>query len=205
MKICILLDFDTEADTKTKTTYLNSIIAFTNAFLLLNNQSQFVVINNRTIIFDSIENRPISDIFSTDVVLIAIGDINYAMLLSPDFIVVCTMFKNSLVYENVLKCIGAAIQLNIKIHVFCTDKSNMLKLLAVGSKGFCIENNFLEFIKLLGTDNREPTYDLQVKCYCCSKDTQIGFCCPICLTVYCKFTPICKRCKTKFNFPKRTK
>lgn len=37
-------------------------------------------------------------------------------------------------------------------------------------------------------------------CLCHNSSIQVGYLCPICLGIYCKFVPVCRHCKTRFVF-----
>ncbi|OQS54040.1 gtf2h3 [Ecytonucleospora hepatopenaei] len=200
MKICILFDYDQNANENTKMIFINSIYAYINAFLELNTHNTFILVNNKQIFFDSSKNTTYKDVLKINTVPITAGDIGYALLLEPSYILVCSMFGDSLKYIDLIKCISAAIELNIKIDVFCTKPSTYWKLLAKGTSGIFIENDFVSLIKSLGGKTLKNTLEVNAKCFCCNKDVKLGQCCPICLAIFCKFTPICKCCKTKFNF-----
>lgn len=44
------------------------------------------------------------------------------------------------------------------------------------------------------------TVDLRANCACHNKPADAGYLCPTCLAVFCSFIPVCKFCKTKFEF-----
>ncbi|XP_017856109.1 PREDICTED: general transcription factor IIH subunit 3-like [Drosophila arizonae] len=47
----------------------------------------------------------------------------------------------------------------------------------------------------------QPQADLRAMCFCHSKLVEMGFVCSCCLTVFCKYTPICGKCETIFKPP----
>lgn len=44
----------------------------------------------------------------------------------------------------------------------------------------------------------------KAKCVCHNKEILYGLTCPVCLAIYCSNVPICKKCRCKFNFKKRS-
>lgn len=46
--------------------------------------------------------------------------------------------------------------------------------------------------------------DFKASCFCHKKTTDIGYICSVCLSIFCKFVPVCKTCDTKFILPKIT-
>ena len=203
MKFCIIYDCDSEQDEKTIKKFFSSIFAFLNGVLLFSESNKILLINNKQIVFDSEIHEDFNIIFKKSMYPVRTGDIGYALILKPDIIVACTMFKDNLDFNNLLNCIKAASQMNIRIDTFCLEESNGLKLLSNGTNGLFIKNDFQDLLRILYEDKNTNLHtEFNVKCYCCKKDTKIGYCCPICLTIYCKFTPICKKCKIKFNCAK---
>ena len=43
--------------------------------------------------------------------------------------------------------------------------------------------------------------DYRAACFCHRQLIDIGFVCSVCLSIYCKFSPICTTCDTKFKMP----
>ena len=46
--------------------------------------------------------------------------------------------------------------------------------------------------------------DFKASCFCHKKTTDIGYICSVCLSIFCKFIPVCSTCDTKFILPKIT-
>ncbi|KAI7902307.1 TFIIH subunit Tfb4/p34 [Cokeromyces recurvatus] len=42
--------------------------------------------------------------------------------------------------------------------------------------------------------------DFRAACFCHKKIVDIGFVCSVCLSIFCKWSPVCSTCKTKFAF-----
>ncbi|KAI8969802.1 TFIIH subunit Tfb4/p34 [Pilobolus umbonatus] len=42
--------------------------------------------------------------------------------------------------------------------------------------------------------------DFRAACFCHKKVVDIGFVCSVCLSIFCKWSPVCSTCKTKFAF-----
>lgn len=47
--------------------------------------------------------------------------------------------------------------------------------------------------------------DFRAACFCHGQVVDTGFVCSVCLSVFCKFSPICPSCKSKFEFPSARK
>lgn len=47
--------------------------------------------------------------------------------------------------------------------------------------------------------------DFRSSCYCHKTVIDIGYVCSVCLTVFCKFHPVCLCCHSKFEFPSKRK
>jgi len=43
--------------------------------------------------------------------------------------------------------------------------------------------------------------DYRAACFCCRKLIEVGFVCSVCLSIFCKFSPICTTCQTVFKMP----
>ncbi|CEI90060.1 hypothetical protein RMCBS344292_04394 [Rhizopus microsporus] len=42
--------------------------------------------------------------------------------------------------------------------------------------------------------------DFRAACFCHKQIVDIGFVCSVCLSIFCKWSPVCSTCKTKFAF-----
>ena len=55
-----------------------------------------------------------------------------------------------------------------------------------------------------------PVVDYRAACFCHRQLVSVGFVCSVCLSIFCKFAPICSTCHTVFkvkgmSLPKPTK
>jgi transcription initiation factor TFIIH subunit 3 len=137
------------------------------------------------------------------------SDLGYALIDKPDSILIYEMSKeNPQDYLNYLKCMFVAQNRNIKINGYSLKKNNLIKMVTEGSGGIFLENYSLKDLFKTTVSMGMGSMDsiccvfFKMNCLCCDKQTSLGMVCPICLAVYCKFTPVCKRCKTKFSFIK---
>eukprot|EP01105_Mastigella_eilhardi_P001396 TRINITY_DN1168_c0_g1_i3.p1 TRINITY_DN1168_c0_g1~~TRINITY_DN1168_c0_g1_i3.p1 ORF type:complete len:163 (-),score=40.72 TRINITY_DN1168_c0_g1_i3:18-506(-) len=47
--------------------------------------------------------------------------------------------------------------------------------------------------------------DYRASCFCHKKKIDSGFVCSVCLSIYCRFSPVCNTCGTKFPLPSAAK
>lgn len=47
---------------------------------------------------------------------------------------------------------------------------------------------------------KQDQVSMQATCFCHGSPVEIGFVCSVCLSVFCKFSPVCGTCRTKFEF-----
>ena len=205
----ILLDLNIAAWEKCEEDPLNNLQVFINAVVLSRYGNAVKVINNRTLIYDSQNEVDFKEIIkyaeTTEGFRITPKDLGYALIENPDEILIYEMSnEDSNMYLEYLKCMFVAQSKNIKINGFSLRHNMLIKMLAEGTGGKYLENcNLKSLIGLLSLPaNKNESYE--ISCSCCNKYVNIGMVCPICLAVYCKFIPVCRRCKTKFSFAKPT-
>ncbi len=164
--------------------------------------------------------RVIDDIHPTPYTITE-NDIGLAILKKPVKIYFLLSPTSTLHLNNELlvKCLFATQEFQIQVNTIFSQRSTTnnnslsnnnignnppisIRMLSEGSKGICTDN-FYDILKSvpLGYKTFVNSFT-KINCDCCSKPISKGKCCPICLTVYCKFKPICKNCKTKFTFIK---
>ncbi|KAL6122109.1 gtf2h3 [Nucleospora cyclopteri] len=197
----VIIDYNDSIGKEAINEYFSTIYAFLNAYKSTDENNSFFVINNR-IIHETQQNSSNYNTVFGDRKLypITTGDIGLCLLRECDAILLCTFHGQFLDFKNLIKCMHAAQELNVPIHTFTMSECNNLRLISEGTKGKYVCNDFVGLLGILREEKETRHGVFQIKCFCCQKYTAVGVCCPICLTVYCKFTPICKKCKTKFDF-----
>lgn len=209
---------------------LNNLQIFINAFVASDIGNRVKAINSRTVIFDSAVHSDVSPIFeylnrrtveleggknnqhsgdaseaSGDSVYeslcITPQDVGYALMDEPDCIFLFNMSnENPRDYLNFLKCMFTAQSRKVPIHGFSPRGGSCIKMCCEGSGGrFLTSCSLRDLLGLFGNPGpRKESYEAQ--CTCCHKSISLGLVCPICLSVYCKFLPVCKICRSKFSF-----
>jgi transcription initiation factor TFIIH subunit 3 len=120
-------------------------------------------------------------------------------------ILVCTQYKvKEEDYSKILNCAFTAKRFDIRMDCMSTVPNPVLRQCSIITKGLYVSNTLKGLISLLSNKEAPSVMSFHVKCICHKKDVLMGLTCPVCLGVYCKFVPVCKRCKTKFNFMKQT-
>lgn len=219
----ILLDLNLQAWEMTEDDPLNNIQVFIHACVLMKYGNIVKIINNRKVIYDSSKNTNFDKIFesllnkkdpSSGIVIddntpqnqdeyksLAPGDLGLALMDSPDEVLIYDMSNEKpSEYLEYLKCMFVAQSRKIKINGYSLRNNMLVKMCVEGSKGKWLETCSLgSLLGLLGLPKAEKEA-YEISCNCCNKRINLAMVCPICLAVYCKFVPVCKRCKTKFSF-----
>lgn len=118
-------------------------------------------------------------------------------------ILICTQNKiQEDVYFKLLNAAFTAKRFNIRIDCLSIVNNPILRQCTIITKGLYIKNTLKGLISLLSNKQSLNVMSFNVKCICYKQDVLVGLTCPVCLGVYCRFVPVCKRCKTKFNFIK---
>ncbi|WUR03062.1 general transcription factor IIH subunit 3 (TF2H3) [Vairimorpha necatrix] len=147
----------------------------------------------------NIENK-ITEVDYSDNIVINIG---YVLCKSKvkSRILICTENKiHEQDYFKLLNCAFTAKRYDIRIDCLSTTNNPILRQCSIITKGLYITNTLKGLINLLGNKQSQSVMSFNIKCVCHNQDVLVGLTCPVCLGVYCKFIPVCKRCKTKFNF-----
>ncbi|EPR77763.1 hypothetical protein SLOPH_1748 [Spraguea lophii 42_110] len=171
-----------------------------------------------SIITDSKSFLPAIDIFSN--IYLSLDDNNSINLIErkiSSYILSTTIIKhhknggqiilvsneniNKKEYYNFLKLSFAAHKLKISINSISNNL--MVKMLSYNTKSknlplksFNVLTQLLNI--LIQKENDFPEY-YPSKCICHNKNILYGLVCPVCLTIYCQFVPICKKCKIKIK------
>jgi transcription initiation factor TFIIH subunit 3 len=132
-----------------------------------------------------------------------VNDLGFSILHKPNRILIYNMgHENQEDYLKYLKCMFVAQKHGIRIDAFSYRDNMFIKMCSKATNGVYLNSTEVE--GLIGTlGNIKPDKDINIiNCLCCNKEVNIALICPICLSLYCKFIPVCKRCKTKFSFNK---
>lgn len=215
MLLYILLDLNKPAWKVQQEDPLNNLRVFVNAFILSDHSNVVKIVNSKTIIFNSEIHRDFSSVVEylnsrTDFEKLKITpkDLGFALMDLPSAILIFEMsdesdesVKNSQ-YLDYLKCMFVAQHRKIPVHGFSLHRNILVKMCCEGSGGIFLEDCSLsDLFQLLGNMPKKKSV-YQIKCACCRNFVTFGLVCPVCLMVYCKFMPVCKKCKTKFAFIK---
>lgn len=203
MLLSIVLDLNRKEWKMSTEDPLNNLRVFINAFLIANPQNVVRVVNSAAIIFDSRTGEDFFTVFEKDGARPTPKDLGFALMELPDSILVFEMSPaDSSDYIEYLKCMFVAQQRRIKIHAFSRTRNMLVRMCCEGSGGVFLDDYSLsQLFQLLGNaPNKASGYS--IKCICCDKLVSVGLVCPVCLSVFCKFVPVCKKCKTKFSFIK---
>ncbi|EOB13124.1 General transcription factor IIH subunit 3 [Nosema bombycis CQ1] len=207
MLLHLLIDFKKENWAYVKRDLYNDLLIFLNSYRLSNLENHIEIVQNKALVWDSRENdllslSEIEDSFN-------VNDLGFVLCKTKFTEVKILIFTLHKVKESdflkYLKAMYTAQRFNIVINVFSLVKNPILKQCATVTGGFYSddEDSCLRLlISTLGILKTQNVQEYLVKCYCHDKIVSLGLTCPICLAVYCKFVPVCKRCKTKFNFIK---
>ncbi|KAI5186105.1 transcription initiation factor TFIIH subunit 3 [Nematocida homosporus] len=107
--------------------------------------------------------------------------------------------------QNFIKCAFTARKWGIAVDCV-TPASGFVSEMAGVLRGRCFSleaggSLFGFLLGLLGLDFGDYVEDSGTRvCSCHGNEIKVGFLCPICLGLYCKFVPLCRHCKTKFVF-----
>lgn len=182
----------------------SSTLFYFNTFLLLDRNNRILLILDKRIVFDSHTSKlsEIKDILSNFMHHNLSNDLGMSLLLSKrlnlETQIFIQNFDKNLDNFKILRCLFTANKLNIKINVVSDNK--LLMMLANFTNGIFYEDDSF-FVKLLGNPTKQ-LINTETKCFCHDKLILVGLTCPVCLTVYCGFMPVCKKCKSKMIFSK---
>lgn len=209
MVFYILIDLNVENYQKTDHPELlfKNLIIFLNAYQKATNNSPLIIISQHKIIFDS-SHHEITDILqifkenSSDSSISLAQDFGFTLLQqkAKRILVINSVSQNS---DNLLKCMFVVQKLKIRVDAISLVPCPVLNQICFSTNGRYSENAGIEFfLEMLGNLRVENVPHFGVLCICHEKEVLSGLVCPVCLSVYCKFVPICKKCKTKISFLK---
>lgn len=129
------------------------------------------------------------------------ADMGYALVFGPSRVIVYSFSEEMpSEYLKYVKCMFVAQKSGCRIDAVSARRNVALRMCCGGTGGVYLSGcSIREMLGLLGhTVMRRDVF--MAACYCCSKRVSIGYVCPVCLSIYCKFLPVCRQCKTKFSF-----
>lgn len=181
--------------------------SFTRVFEFVNEMQSIGILNSNISGLTNNLNNNINSINSLNNCKITPKDLGFTLMELPTAILIFEMSKcdsnpNNNNYLEYLKCMFVAQNREIPIYAFSLHKNSFIKMCCEGSGGWLLEDYSLrELFGILGNPvKRKMTY--LMRCSCCDKAVTVGLVCPVCLSIFCRFMPVCKKCKTKFNFIK---
>ncbi|KAI5190778.1 transcription initiation factor TFIIH subunit 3 [Nematocida sp. AWRm77] len=193
-------------------TALNDLLVFINLYNRTSQRSRLKIVQGLSILFDSEKNveeeiRGAIEKGLKGRKFDSSADLGYALLLvhreKEEGRII--LFSSEESYFNMIKCAFTARKLHIP--VYCViSKEGLVSQMAEVFQGssFFLSSGESFFAYLVGTLAYELGNTLVSKskrlCMCHNNEIQIGYLCPICLGLYCKFVPLCRHCKTKFVF-----
>lgn len=191
---------------------LNDLLVFITLYCRTCQSSQVKIVQGLSILFDSEQHmeeeaKAAIEAGFSGRQFDSAADLGYALLLvhkEKDKGQV-VLFSAGESYFNMIKCAFTARKLNIPVHCVLAAEGLVSQMTEVfrGSSFFLSSGaSFFEY--LLSTQ----AYEMGTKrvavskrhCMCHNREIEIGYLCPICLGLYCKFIPLCRHCKTKFVF-----
>ena len=214
MLFCIIMDLNTAhwPPPSEEPSPLDCLRLYISAVLNSSINNTVRVINSRRIVYDSSHHDDPGECIKEahdrmrpekrDMGVCA-EDLGYALLMKPQRVFILSFSEGVSQDEYVAytKCIFAAQRHGCRIDGYTGHDGSLVKMCCSGTGGIYLQScTYEEFLRPLGTVQGD-NHEWPIKCICCpDKRIDIGMICPICLSVYCKFIPICRKCKTKFAF-----
>ncbi|KAH9385151.1 transcription initiation factor TFIIH subunit 3 [Nematocida major] len=193
---------------------MNDLLVFITMYLRTGHANKLKIIHGLSILFDSDANLEeeltdkILEGFNSDSAADACRDFGYSLLLvQKEKKESCKIvfFSSGNISLNFIKCAFTARKLDIHVDCIVPFESAVSQISDVLRRpAFCTSSGDSLFEYLLGILSlglgRVSKTSAHRLCICHSKEITIGYLCPICLGLYCKFVPLCKHCKTRFIF-----
>lgn len=213
MLLCILLDLSSAGWPSAQPSPIAALRIFISAYLAAFPKSRITIINHLRVIYDSNEGAGLTYLVERlssathSGRAISPADLGLALLKRPERIFIYSATRQPAEqYGQYLRCVFAAQKNKVQIDAFSTVEDSLIRMCCEGTGGaFLRTADLAQLLGLLGIPHltrKISNSSCEVYCFCCSKSILVGMICPVCLTIYCKFLPVCKRCKSKFEFAK---
>lgn len=213
MLLYIILDLQKNSWKKFKhaKSLYNNILVLINTFIRLSYDNKVIVVNNRpkkefdrnNPIAKNVNDQVVTKIFEYNEFDSMANDIGYKMALAKDFtkteilIVSLSREREKRLFEISKKHSFVARRYKEKFNIHVFSYYNNPKLSEIGH----FYNNFelTSFISILSTIEPKKNIFSLTKCSCHSKEILYRLVCPVSLSIYCSFIPVCKKCRIKFD------
>lgn len=178
---------------------------FLNTYLTLSHDNVIYIINNQTTIFDS-NLHSLTELMAKirpQATFSLAQDFGYSLLHYRSARVFIMNVSPVQCITNLIKCSFVAEKLGIRIDALSLTPCSVLSQVCYTNNGIYDETGSMEFfLSMLWSEKVVKKSNYGIVCLCHEKMVEYGLICPVCLSVYCKFVPICRKCKTKMSFLK---
>lgn len=213
MILSVILDLteDNYCRSQDPSSIFTNLHIFLNSFLTLSHDNNFHIINNQKIIFNSAKDdlTSLMSKLSSQPGFCLSRDLGYSLLYnkpqsnSQQKTRIFILNASQPSVTNLIKCSFVAEKLDIRIDALSLYPCPVLNQVCHTNNGVYDEVGNIEFfISLLWDEKSVKMKNYGIVCLCHEKIIEYGLVCPVCLSVYCRFAPICKKCKTKMSFLK---
>ncbi|KAJ1920873.1 RNA polymerase II transcription factor B subunit 4 [Tieghemiomyces parasiticus] len=136
--------------------------------------------------------------------------------LQPRILVVSASADSSAQYIQMMNCIFACQKLGVPMDACQVygDDSAFLQQAASITGGVYVRlahpRGLLEYLMFTFLPDRfarqylvtpeQGSVDFRAACFCHKRVVDVGYVCPVCLSIFCSFSPVCSTCRTKFAF-----
>lgn len=204
MKLCVIMDLndDNYKYIDNPEIMLNNLIVFLNAYQKCSMTNQILFINNKTTFFDShlddLKNLTIYMKNWSSNNAVVENDIGYTLLIHKPQRILVIDYNSSYNDIKLLKIAFSCQKLGIRID--CISQHSFFKQVCKCTEGLFSNNGSIDYFLNLLSNQQNLLSLMEVRCICHNKTVRVGVVCPVCLSVFCKFVPICKKCKIKIEF-----
>lgn len=183
---------------------LSALVAFFNAFLKARAENRIVVVSG-TVVFDS-ERDDLggfvpSLVHGEDVPLGC--DLGHALCIANAHGVPARVLVVSFETDRgAMRCLFGAQKLGVRVDTVAFDNSDVMRQAAVLTGGLYWRGEALStfFLKILGSEKGAQPIGFRTSCFCHDRPILYGLVCPVCLAIYCRVVPVCKKCRVKIDF-----
>lgn len=207
MLVYIVLDLSPGSWRSGDKDLFNNLQVYVSAVRYSSADSTVRIVNSQKIVYDSDADGDLSCVAAfaeenrNEDLSVTPSDLGVALVHRPSTVLIYSLgAERPSHYLKYIKCMFTAQKYSIRIDAFCLRECMSVKMCCRGTGGVYLEEgSSRELLGLLGIVFPEKEVFV-TQCQCCSKRIDVGLVCPICLAVYCRFFPVCRRCKTKFTF-----